>query len=351
MPRRIPIRLKLAAALAVPIVALLLVSVLEVAQSIDETRTTKDQNELATAAIGPGGLITGLQNERNYGSLYILGFENALQLPVTSFEEAVAETDAAIARFRAEVDEKGGEVAETYEPALDTIAERIDELRSLVTGLEGERSLERTDVSDPFFNGYTELIDELFRANSQVSLAIDDPTLRRGVELTDLASHQIENVARTQRVVLLAGVTGRLDSPQEIADTAGLLGQVRDNLDQTRDLGTGRFEAATTRVLEQFEQSGWLDLVEEALDTGEVRLTETLNALSREDDEGFNGYRTVVNELIHERAEELDRAAASTQRRYLILAALTIGVAGAVTWIVSRSITRPLRALTRQAKE
>ncbi|MFS8483445.1 MAG: nitrate- and nitrite sensing domain-containing protein, partial [Acidimicrobiia bacterium] len=349
MPRRIPIRLKLAAALAVPIVALLLVSVLEVAQSIDETRTTKDQNELATAAIGPGGLITGLQNERNYGSLYILGFENALQLPVTSFEEAVAETDAAIARFRAEVDEKGGEVAETYEPALDTIAERIDELRSLVTGLEGERSLERTDVSDPFFNGYTELIDELFRANSQVSLAIDDPTLRRGVELTDLASHQIENVARTQRVVLLAGVTGRLDSPQEIADTAGLLGQVRDNLDQTRDLGTGRFEAATTRVLEQFEQSGWLDLVEEALDTGEVRLTETLNALSREDDEGFNGYRTVVNELIHERAEELDRAAASTQRRYLILAALTIGVAGAVTWLVSRSITRPLRALTRQA--
>ena len=47
-----------------------------------------------------------------------------------------------------------------------------------------------------FFIAYTELIDELFRANGQAALAIDDPTLRRGVELTDLASHQIENVAR-----------------------------------------------------------------------------------------------------------------------------------------------------------
>ena len=96
MPRRIPIRAKLAAALAVPICALLLVSALEVAQSISHTNETEAQTELATASIGPGGLIASLQNERNYGSLYILGFENALTLPVSSFDEAATETDDAI---------------------------------------------------------------------------------------------------------------------------------------------------------------------------------------------------------------------------------------------------------------
>ena len=100
MPRRIPIRFKLAAALAVPISALLLVSVLEVAQSVDANRETESQTELATASIGPGGVITTLQNERNYGSVWLLGFEATLQLPVTSFEEAEAATDDAIATFR-----------------------------------------------------------------------------------------------------------------------------------------------------------------------------------------------------------------------------------------------------------
>ena len=49
MPRRIPIRTKLAAALAVPICALLLVSVLEVRQSAESDRETRSQTELATA--------------------------------------------------------------------------------------------------------------------------------------------------------------------------------------------------------------------------------------------------------------------------------------------------------------
>jgi signal transduction histidine kinase len=351
VPRRMPIRLKLAAALAVPICALLLVSALEVAQSVSHARETEEQTELATAAIGPGGLIASLQNERNFGALYILGFEEATELPVESFDEAAAATDEAIDSFRAEINAKGGDVESTYEPALDTITSDIGEYREFVTGMTGERNESRTDVSDPFFGAYTSLIDTLFDANGQVALAIDDPTLRRGVELTDLASHQIENLARTQRVVLLAGVTDGLHDPAEIAETAGLVGQIEANLDQTQGLGVGRYGPATADAMDDFEASGYLPLVEGAIDSGEVKLIETLNALSREEDEGFNGYRIAINEEIEARADELNEDASASQWRYIGLALLALLVAGLVTWLVSRSITKPLRSLTRQAKQ
>jgi len=351
VPRRIPIRLKLAAALAVPICALLAVSALEVAQSISHTNETAEQTDLATASIGPGGLIASLQNERNFGSVYILGFEAALELPVSSFDEASTETDAAIEAFREEVDAKGGHVARTYAPALDAISAEVGGLRQAITDLEGPRNDTRTEVSEPFFAGYTELIDTLFRANGQVALAIDDPTLRRGVELTDLASHQIENVARAQRVVLLAGVGDGLRDPEEISEAAGLVGQIESNLDQTSDLGVGRYEPATIEVIDQFEQSGWLALTESAIATGDVQLGATLGALSREEDEGFNGYRIAINDQLVDRAAELNDEASAGQARYIGLGLLALIVAVVVTWLVSRSITKPLRSLTRQAKE
>ncbi|MDD9370448.1 MAG: nitrate- and nitrite sensing domain-containing protein, partial [Acidimicrobiales bacterium] len=321
------------------------------AQSISHTNKTEEQTELATASIGPGGLISSLQNERNYDSLYILGFEGALQLPVESPEEAADATDAAIAAFSAEVDSKGGDVAETYAPALDAITAEIGALRQMVTDMEGPRNETRTDVSDPFFNGLTDLIDTLFQANGQVALAIDDPTLRRGVELTDLTSHQMENIARTQRVILLAGVGNGLRDAEEIAEAAGLVGQIESNLDQTRDLGVGRYGPATAIALDEFDQSGYLGLAQGVIETGDVPLTDMLGALSREENEGFNGYRIAVNDQITERATELNDSASASQRRYVGLAALALAVAALVTWLVSRSITKPLRSLTRQAKE
>ncbi|HEX6569015.1 MAG TPA: nitrate- and nitrite sensing domain-containing protein, partial [Acidimicrobiales bacterium] len=351
MPRRIPIRLKLAAALAVPICALLVVSVLEVAQSARRVSDTRQQTELATASIGPGGLITGLQNERNYGSVWLLGFEAALKLPVSSFDEAMAATDDAIATFRADIEAKGGAVASTYAPALEDLEGRLEELRAMVATYDGPRNQNNTETSDPFFTGYTEVIDGLFQANAQVPLAIDDPTLRRGVELTDLATRQIENVARLTRVVLLAGVGDGLNKPDEIAETAGLVGQVQSNLDQMHDLGVGRYATAAASGAEDFTSSGYLDLVQDAVDTGEVNLGDMMGSLSREEDEGFNGFRTAVNEHLTTRADELNDSASATQRRYIGLAVMAVIIAALVTWLVSRSITRPLRSLTQQAKE
>src|SRR4029453_3934466 len=119
--RRIPIRIKLAAALAIPITALLLVSLLEVIQSAKASDEIQEQPRLAETSIGPGGLIPVLQNERHYGAVWLLGSENAVQLPVSSFEEAVTDTDASLAQFQQEIDALGGSVRDTHQPSADKI--------------------------------------------------------------------------------------------------------------------------------------------------------------------------------------------------------------------------------------
>ena len=147
--RRIPIRIKLAAALAIPITALLLVSLLEVIQSAKASDEIQEQTTLAETSIGPGGLITVLQNERNYGAVWLLGSENALQLPVSSFEEAVADTDASLAQFQQEIDQLGGSVKETYQPSVDKINANLADLRNIVTSYTGERGQNNTATSEP----------------------------------------------------------------------------------------------------------------------------------------------------------------------------------------------------------
>ncbi|HKY65410.1 MAG TPA: nitrate- and nitrite sensing domain-containing protein, partial [Acidimicrobiales bacterium] len=351
MPRRIPIRIKLAAALAVPICALLLVSVLEVRQGSIEQDETRSQTELATASIGPGGIITSLQNERNFGSVWLLGFEATLQLPVKTFDEASAATDEAIATFREDLEDKSADVQETFEPVLADIEDQLAPMREVVTTYTGERNLDTQPISDPFFNDYTALIDQLFAANGQSALSIDDPTLRRGVELTDLATHQIEYVARLTRVLLIAGVSDGLNDPPEIAEAAGLLGQIDNGVQLVDQLGTGRYRAPAEKVSEEFAASGYTELAREAIDTGQVRVTETMASLSREDDEGYNGFRTTVNDEINQQADRLNDQVTANRLRYILLGVLALAVAGLVTWLVSRSITRPLRSLTQQAKQ
>ena len=131
MARRIPIRRKLAAALAIPIAALLVVAGLEVLQSTRDADEVKEQTDLATASVGPSGVISSLQHERNYASLWLLAQEENVEVPVESFDQAKQQTDAAIESFRADIESKGGEVVETYGPALEAL-DGLTELRQQV---------------------------------------------------------------------------------------------------------------------------------------------------------------------------------------------------------------------------
>ncbi|MGH9231173.1 MAG: nitrate- and nitrite sensing domain-containing protein, partial [Acidimicrobiales bacterium] len=351
MARRIPIRRKLAAALTIPIAALLVVAGLEVLQSTRDANEVKDQTDLATASIGPSGIINSIQNERNYASLWLLGFEGAVQLPIENFDEAKLATDGAIASFRADIERKGAEVQETYASALEAL-DGLTELRRQVETYEGERSPSNTGTSDPNFLGYTEMVAALFEANTQVALAIDDPVLRRGVELTDLASRQTDMIARTIRSLLLPGVTGNslLDTPPELAEASGLFSQVLDNDAQAQSLGAGVYGPPARRLKEENDATGFIPLVQKTIDeAGPVPLEAILETVDVDQDTAWYGFRHRVEDVLLDRADDLNAAAERTRLWFIVLAAVAVAVAVAVTWLVSRSITRPLRSLTGQA--
>ena len=84
--RRIPIRIKLAAALAVPVLAMGLVTLIEVVSVDRDAREVRDQTNLAKATIGPKGLITSLQNERNWTAAQLVGVDQQLALDVTGYD-------------------------------------------------------------------------------------------------------------------------------------------------------------------------------------------------------------------------------------------------------------------------
>jgi signal transduction histidine kinase len=356
VPRRIPIRIKLAAALAIPISALLLVSALEVAQSAKEADQVEEQTELATSAIGPGGLITALQNERNYGSVWLVGIEGAIELPVSSFDQAKDQLDASLAQFKDEMNRRGGSVKATYAKAVADVEAKLPALRKRVDTYKGERGANNTTYANPFYEGYMALIDEMFKANGQVALAIDDSTLRRGVELTDLATHEVETGGRLVRWVFRASSTGDglLADPDEIGDVAGMLGQYETDMASVQQLATGPYAAPAAKVAADIKKSKFIDLSHKILKNATTERPDVpgYNAsVSRKPGEGWAGFRERVNTLLTARADQLNADASKSQKLYVALAGVAVLVAFLVTWLVSRSITRPLRSLTRQAKD
>src|SRR5690606_12422237 len=65
----------------------------------------------------------------------------------------------------------------------------------------------------------------------------------------------------------------------------------------------------------------------------------------------YYGFRQRAGEVLQAEADKLTEAAQNRQLWYLGLAVLAILVALVVTWLISRSITQPLRSLTQQAKQ
>ena len=354
--RRVPIRMKLAGALAVPLIALVVVTMLEVVQSSRDADKAREQRALAEATIGPISLLSNLENERNAAAVYLLDAVDAFALPVEDNAEARAVTDASVTELRNQVQSLGGAVEATYQPALDQLSE-LEALRTEIDTDPGERGLFNIDAVSEYFNRYTVVMDDLFAANKRVALAVDDPELRRGAELIDLSGHQTNLIAILVRDLLVADVGGQapngIDTPQEISTIAATLSELRANEDLIDTKATGEYRQFAVDLFAAPEIIGFPETVDAALESGHSDLEAVVTNSTGEDPEtyGYTVFREEVTNALSDRADELQSAAEARQRWFAVLALTAVVVAGVVTWLVSRSITKPLRSLTRQAKE
>ncbi|HEY6698754.1 MAG TPA: HAMP domain-containing protein, partial [Acidimicrobiales bacterium] len=344
--------MKLIGALAVPLVALVIVTALEVYQSADEARDVRDQTSLAEASIGPASLLSRLEDERNAAGVYMLNAQDAFALPVEDNAQARAATDEAVADFHEQVQSLGGEVEAAYSPALDAMS-GIGELRNQIDSFEGTRGFANIEPTIEIFDAYGPFMAPFFEANKRVALAIDNPELRRGAELVDLSSRQTDLIAQLTRDLLLAFLGGdnKLNQPEEVSAVAGRLGQLESNKDLINTKATGDYSLLAGALFHAEEIRLFPKVVEDALATGVVDVDGVIRYSAGEDPEtyGYTVFRTGVTDELSSTADSLESDAVARQRAYVFLAALALGVAILVTWLVSRSITRPLRSLTGQA--
>jgi hypothetical protein len=156
--RRLPIRTKLAVALAVPLLALIAVTVLEVVKTSSEVDDIGRQTDLARSAIGPSGIITALQNERTWLAVELIGSQGQVTVPVEGYDETRAQTDEAIESFRDDVRQRSGNVAEVFQEPLAGL-DALADVRNDVDASTQPRDPTNIEFAGQIFDRYTELID------------------------------------------------------------------------------------------------------------------------------------------------------------------------------------------------
>ncbi|HKH05558.1 MAG TPA: nitrate- and nitrite sensing domain-containing protein [Acidimicrobiales bacterium] len=346
--------MKLAGALVVPLAALVVVTGLEVADSMAAADEVHTQADLATRAAGPPSVLSLIEDERNAAAIHLLDAADLVALPVEDVTETRVATDEALATFREDIAAGGRQVEAAYGPALEALG-GIEAIRTQVDQAPGTRGFGNVEQAIGAFDAYSVVMDDMFRANLHVTPAIGDTELRRGAELIDLTARQTDLIARIVRHLLVVTITGdnRLNQAPEVTDISRLLGLVRSNEVLISTKSRGQYAPLAEDLLADPDIQRFPELVAEAVETGSVPIEDILTASTGTDPSryGYTVFRQEVDETLQAEARIVQRTADSHLRRYLILAVLATLVAVVVTWLVSRSITRPLRALTLQAKE
>ena len=196
--RRVPIRMKLAAALAVPMAGLFLITTAEVLETTREVAQARSQTALARSATGPNGLITTLQNERTWAVVDLIGFQNDLQAPVVGYEDTRRQTDQAVAAFRDTIADESEAVRDAYRPALANLAGLTD-LRTSIDDSSGPATCPTSRSPTRCTSGTPRRSAPFLDANAQVSVGVDDAELREAASLVSNTSRQVETTSDLAR--------------------------------------------------------------------------------------------------------------------------------------------------------
>ena len=353
MSRRVSIRSKLAGALAVPLVALVAVTVIEGVRTSRDRVEVSRQTDLARAVIGPTGLLTTLQNERAWPPAEMGGIEGTITVPVEGYEETRGQTDAAIVAFEQKWIRGNEAVADAFDVALDGLADLDDVRRDIDVFRSQERTtLERLDFAFDVFDRYTAMVAPFFDATGRVATAVEDAELREGAKLADASARAIETVTLLATATVTNGLLSAdgLDRPEEIIEVATLRSEL---LEQTATIQSANAPYDHIAAEEELvDLTGRLtDLADTAISTGTVDLDALFSVLNVPRGSGQVGFQKAVHRIINDRADALDRGAEAHVRRLEVLSLLALVSALALTWLVARSITRPLASLTREAKD
>jgi signal transduction histidine kinase len=359
------IRTKLAAALAIPLVALIGLSSFVVLLSVrdaDEAEASaaliRDQVALATSSLGPGGVLSALQTERNSESVKMLGIDTT-QFSTTAGGANVPEavrglTDTAITQFRSRMAEAPKAVQDIYATSL-TALDAVALIRADVDKDPAPKTLGDPAVG-AMYERYTTIVNTLFDANTNVALGVDDADLRNGATLIDFTARDREYGTSLTRVLLNTVATNF--EPTAVARVAEAQARVDVTDAAMVRTAVGPYKAVIADGLADPRITEYRDLarkvaIRESRDIGAligVKATTTWEAWTALDTKIGAQITSDANTL--QSAAEQDAAdARDRQRNVGGLAIAVVLLAALATLLASRSISKPLLRLAGDADD
>ncbi|HEY6696678.1 MAG TPA: nitrate- and nitrite sensing domain-containing protein [Acidimicrobiales bacterium] len=351
MGRRIPIRVKVAAALAVPLLALVVGAAVGVSTSTSQARTVTRQAELATASIGHAGLINVLQNERNTALVQMLGLGALIDLEQPDVDVSRQRTNDAHDALHRQISGQDDRLREDWANALSTL-DGLPALRAAVDAAVANPGPANREAAHEVFAEYTDMVATIFASHDRFALVVDDSDLRQGDDLVHYSSHATDSVAQLVDQLLYVGWgTGGIDEPVDAAEVSKLARDVEKNNAVVKTKGTGDYAAAADRLLADPQVEGLVPFASDAIASGAPLDPVALLATTPLGADGpYLAFRDQVADVLERRANDLESQADARRRWYVGAALAAVIVAVLVAWRVSRSITRPLRALSHDAQ-
>jgi signal transduction histidine kinase len=349
--RRIPIRVKVAAVVAVPLLVLVVGAGIGVSTSTSDARTVTRQAELATASLGHAGLINVLQNERNTALVQMLDVSSQIELEEPDIDASRQRTDEAHEALHQQVSGEDDRLREDWADALSTLDD-LPGVRAEVDAAVTDPGPENRDTAHEVFGEYTDMVATIFASHDRFALVVDDAGLRQGDDLVHYASHATDSVAQLvdQLLYVGSGPTG-IDEPVEAAEVSEVARDVERNNAAVRTRGTGDYAAPTERLLADPQVTGLVPFASDAIAGGEPVDPAALLATTPLGADGpYLTFRDQVADVLERRADDLRSEADARRRWYIGVGLVAVLAAAFVAWRVSRSITRPLRALSRDAQ-
>ena len=348
---RIRIRTKLAAALAVPLIALVAVASQEVSQVSERADEVVQEAELATAAAGPTSVISRLQDERNFALIELLGMVGTLELPVASTEEARANTDAAFTELQEFVEARGGDVEDAFARTIEGIDLFLAAVRGQVDLYEGPQdlSIQTVEFALTIYNAYAAFINTIVTDTSGIALDVADADLRTGVELVSRTTNDLEYSAEINRNIFYQSLTGSpLDDARIIV--ASHLDDYLTNREKIMERAVGPYEGMPEQWLLSEKDAEQQALYAQFVAEGTADLAVLSEALGSTEVPGMVGLRSDISDALTARADELKSDARAQRDLVAALAVVAVVVALVGTILASRSITRPLRSPHRPGR-
>ncbi|HEY8546582.1 MAG TPA: nitrate- and nitrite sensing domain-containing protein, partial [Acidimicrobiales bacterium] len=347
---RVPINVKLLAVLAVPVVGYLVIASAAVIRAQVHANRIRDQASVVKTAVGPTSLTTSLIDERTITVLEAYGLEDELTLRIGGLAEARAATDEQLESLE--------RLVASNDAARETYTEAVEGLGDAITALRQEVDAGTADT-DTTFERYGEFITALLDASAAAVEDVSDAEFWQGAKLSELATRQKD--ARALLVNALIPVSlnegGLTDDNEQAVPIIRALSAYENRDGAISELSTGQYAQPGSVLVEALEAADLAGLARTTLETNQLDSQRLFDVASYKG--GFvydaptgdyihDWFRAQVVEILDHNSAERVAAADRRLRDHAVGATIGLVVTAVITFLVSRSILRPLRTLTAQ---